>query len=465
METNAPINLQPNQPEPPVSRMGMSEEKLKQRIETVHDTVKQARSALLLCILASGAMLLCLWNTYASWDRDFAFLDWEDYEHVHIFGNDPTKSEKDNPPLPLNEDEIKERMKKNTFTPAQTAEAWGNHVHARPTQLHKHQIHSEDRDFALLDWKDYEHVHTFGNDPTKSEKDNPPLPLNEDEIKGRIKKHTFTPAQTAEAWGNHVHARPTQLHEHQIHSWVDTQVVSVALLGIKISVSDFAIVGSIALGICSLYLLLCVRRENHEIGYLFREMSDSEMTTVGYHAYAMVTSYMVFNITGLHGKRTDGVICSLNKSPQERKLWGIRGASGLLDFLPAITILFTILCDFGWTCWTGRLTDIFGHLFFLSPFRAQFEGSVYSTSFEHAEKVYFWCAESFAFSAMLVLFIMSNLVRQFDKGTRDLLENVHSRLIEEKIIKPRWTNYSKKDPDANSLSLSCSGHRYKSPDK
>ena len=351
------------------------EKYLEKRIEAVHDTVKQARSALLLCILASGAMLLCLWNTYASWDRDFAFLDDEDFIGIH-----PDRKDCSIPKAC----EIREE-----FTDEQQVKA------AMDTG-----------------WK-----------PSRT--------------------------QIRAAWRNHVQSRPSSLHDHQMHSWVDTQVVSIALLGIKISVSDFAIVGSLALGICSLYLLLCVRRENHEIGYLFRDIfgdgkEDAQNENVkkhGYHAYTMVTSYMVFNLAGRHGN--DGVISTVdketNKGNRGRTIWGIRFASGLLDFLPALTILLTILCDFGWTRWTDQLTQLFGHVFLLSPFRAHHPDSVYS-AFEGPERIYFWCAEIVAFIAVIVLGLMSYKVNNFDMGTTQLLEEVSTRLVSAGIIQPRWPN-------------------------
>jgi len=271
----------------------MEKEHLEKRIETIHDTVKQARSALLLCILASGAMFLCLWNTYASWDRDFAFLDRDDYKNVHRFGKDTS-----------------------------------GHPVLSSTEINEY-------------WDD----------------------------------HRFTMEQTAEAWQNHIATRPPGLHDHQMHSWIDTQVVSIALLGIKISVSDFAILGSSALAICSLYLLLCVRRENHEIGYLFREMSASEFEAFGPHALAMVSSYMVFNISGLQNSK-DSVICSLDKNRGNPTIKLIRQASSILDFFPVVITSTTVLCDMSWTFWNIKL----GHMFFLSPFREQLIQSAFKAS-------------------------------------------------------------------------------------
>ena len=60
------------------------DDQIKQRLDAVYESVKRTRSALLLCILASGTMFICLWNTYASWDRDFAFLNEGDFQRIHV---------------------------------------------------------------------------------------------------------------------------------------------------------------------------------------------------------------------------------------------------------------------------------------------------------------------------------------------------------------------------------------------
>lgn len=337
-----PINVKPEQLNKLVTHPKMKKEHVENRIDAIHDTVKRARSALLLCILASGAMFLCLWNTYASWDRDFAFLDDSDSQGV-------------------------------------------------------------DGKLSLSD-------------------------------------------KTKAAWENHVNALPQHLHEHQLHSWIDTQVVSVALLGIKISVSDFAIIGSVALAICSLYLLLCVRRENHEVGYLFREMSEDELRSYGPHALAMVSSFMVFNLSD--DGSPDGVMRSLKAKPIERKILLIRKASYLLDFFPAITIAATILCDFGWTFWKTN----YGHVLFLSPFRP-LAGNTAFHGFSPGEVIYFCFAEVFALTAVVVLWRMSRLIKAYDKGIRELLDEVSEWLIGQGLIERRWP---RKQPEGTAAKAATS---------
>ena len=55
------------------------------------------------------------------------------------------------------------------------------------------------------------------------------------------------------------------LMRHDAESWVDSRYVSVSLLGIKVSVDDAPEIGTAALFIISIWLMLSVRRENRTI--------------------------------------------------------------------------------------------------------------------------------------------------------------------------------------------------------
>jgi hypothetical protein len=61
------------------------------------------------------------------------------------------------------------------------------------------------------------------------------------------------------------------LSNEALKSWVSSQSVTIALLGIRVSVDDAPVLGSAALFVLSLWLLLLTRRENHTIGYLLRD--------------------------------------------------------------------------------------------------------------------------------------------------------------------------------------------------
>ena len=61
------------------------------------------------------------------------------------------------------------------------------------------------------------------------------------------------------------------LSNEALKDWVASQSVTIALLGIRVSVDDAPVLGSAALFVLSLWLLLLMRRENHTIGFLLRD--------------------------------------------------------------------------------------------------------------------------------------------------------------------------------------------------
>jgi hypothetical protein len=382
--------IPPDPPNPPFIRVDFAI--LKERLTIIADATKRARGAFLLCILASSAMFLCLWNTYGSWDRDFAFMDRKrDFAGMRIVKAATPKEAED------------------IFTQLQLG--------AKP------------------------------DDAWKGHKKNP---ANENDILDNIKKDVplFKPEGTLydsdaifrDAWIKHSGRLPTNLHQEQVRSWIDTQTVSVGLLGIKISVSDFAFLGSIALFLCNYYLLLCQRRENHDIGYLFQDIyasDDTESHKYAYHALSTINSLMVFNLTGPSslGGGTDDPIDSL-ETPNRKlafvaRVPGIRKVTGALDFLPAATILTTILCDIGWSLpWR-----LLGDRFFVSPFRPS--GELPFATFDTSEVVYFWGAEIFALAALTGLIFMSFRIRHYEKATRKLLDSVYKKLGQFGL-EPKW---------------------------
>lgn len=364
----------------------ISQHQVDKRLDSVEQAVKRSRSAFLLCILVPGAMLLCLWNTYASWDRDFAFLT--DTRYLPPLFDKPL-SDKDRKQVdPEQVGGIIKKMfeEKKKATPKTTF------------------LFSED-----------------GKSETPE---------------GIIKA----------AWDNYTNMLPPSIQDDQMRSWIETQVVAVNLLGIKISVSDFAIVGSLALLLCNFYSLLSLRRENHEIGYLFQDLyaPRTNMENFGYHAFAIVSSFMVFNLSGIHafGPRTDGPIKFLEKSlNQSKEIPLIRPMSYLLDFLPTMTILLTIGCDFGWTHTTFFPGG--AHQLFVSAFRPQIGQLPPYETFGSGERHYFWFAEIFAFIAAAAAVLMTSLMKAYESGTRKLLEEVYTVLRSEHGLEPEWHENNK----------------------
>lgn len=78
-----------------------------------------------------------------------------------------------------------------------------------------------------------------------------------------------------------------------IAQWVESQTISVPILGIKIGVSDGSVFGSIGLLIIVMWFYLSIRRENHVIGFLLRDTKgdkgDDKIRRRVYHGIRQAT--------------------------------------------------------------------------------------------------------------------------------------------------------------------------------
>ena len=51
-------------------------------------------------------------------------------------------------------------------------------------------------------------------------------------------------------------------------------MITVSLLGIHVGVSDMAVLGSLTLLVCSIWLFFTIRRHNHSVGNLLRDTKE-----------------------------------------------------------------------------------------------------------------------------------------------------------------------------------------------
>src|SRR5215831_7479571 len=65
------------------------------------------------------------------------------------------------------------------------------------------------------------------------------------------------------------------LTNQAIQDWASSRNATIELLGIRVSVDDVPVLGTISLFVFSLWLLLVTRRENHTIGSLLRDTDTS----------------------------------------------------------------------------------------------------------------------------------------------------------------------------------------------
>lgn len=145
----------------------------------------------------------------------------------------------------------------------------------------------------------------------------------------------------AEAQDPPKHWGQKQLLAEQIKSWVETNTVNVALLGIRVSVSDAAVLGSLILLVFSFYLCVCLRRENHEIGTLLRSMMDASPRDQRI-AYVQILSSLVL----VGPQDNDAPIETLNETREPSKRLPLSSSvMWLLTFLPGITTAAVIVSD------------------------------------------------------------------------------------------------------------------------
>jgi len=71
------------------------------------------------------------------------------------------------------------------------------------------------------------------------------------------------------------------LRDEELRGWVSGQQVQISLLGVHVSVDDAPVIGTFALTVVSLWLLLLMRRENYTIGFLLRDTDSLTVSKYG----------------------------------------------------------------------------------------------------------------------------------------------------------------------------------------
>lgn len=104
-----------------------------------------------------------------------------------------------------------------------------------------------------------------------------------------------------------------------IANWMESTYVSLPLINLKVSVSDFSVYNSTVMLFLTLYLLLCERRENREIGRLFQDVHAGRFR-VGQACYLPTTVYravMAFMIFNLAQKNDDPIKSIISDEEKE----------------------------------------------------------------------------------------------------------------------------------------------------
>jgi hypothetical protein len=133
-----------------------------------------------------------------------------------------------------------------------------------------------------------------------------------------------------------------------LQQYVESRVITISLLGIHVGVSDLAVLGTLALFVCSIWLFFSIRRENHAIGSLLMDTLEASQEVRKYVYYG-ISSFLVFATSTY----IDDPISTLDKKKREQVLDKpqsfasrfLRFALATLFVLPALISISTIVFD------------------------------------------------------------------------------------------------------------------------
>jgi len=200
-----------------------------------------------------------------------------------------------------------------------------------------------------------------------------------------------------------------QLILEQIRSWMQSNTVGVSLLGIRLSVSDAAVLGSLILLIFSFYYCLCMRRQNHEVGSLLAAIKDDDKGTKEF-VLCRIRSRMIFRRDG-----NDSAYTTLYCSPAARKSIPLSNTGVLLlAYLPAIAVL------------TVLVSDIYFAFFFVSPWREN-SGPAWN-NLSHFYRVQLVLTDAFGLLAGLLVLRFCRHSATFASGTERIVAQLDKEL-------------------------------------
>ncbi len=354
----------------------MEPQNLKILIDSTQEAIKRARFALFLCILAAGASFICLWNTYASWDR--------------TFGTDPT------PGLLTFSNTLLDPSGRVLIDCGKQQGGISLLDADKKAEDAKEKLKSANK--KVREARTPIDLATATKDLSAADKENAAAAYAQTLADGLLKKNTVS-----------------YLQQGVFRNWVDSQYVTISLLGIRFSVSDFAVLDSLALYLFVLYYMLAMRRENHETGKILHEVigQDPETKTTVYRA---IKAYMVFNLS----PHSDAPIENYATSdpPPVKKYKRVRFAVEAMHWAPAVVIGLTIVCDF---CSVFIPSGKFGMLF-SSPFHPD-GTSIWQTFPIHRDRlIYFAFVELTALAILLMVCDTTNKTPNYKNRTSEMLD-------------------------------------------
>jgi hypothetical protein len=153
-----------------------------------------------------------------------------------------------------------------------------------------------------------------------------------------------------------------QLLDQQIRSWLETNAVNLAVVGLRVSVSDAAVIGSITLLMASFYVCMTAKRENAEIGMLLRAVIGYD-DDIKARVLTRIRATAVFSL----GYDQGAIVDSLSGHVSTAKMPSAKYMHMLFTYLPAIAISIIVISDLYYASlyqspWTGSQRPSFRHL-------------------------------------------------------------------------------------------------------
>jgi hypothetical protein len=199
-----------------------------------------------------------------------------------------------------------------------------------------------------------------------------------------------------------------QLLRQQITSWLETNAINVTVVGLRVSVSDAAVLGSIILLVAAFYLRMTSKRENLVIASALREAllgSNVERKYVSIYIEAAA----VFD----RADEREGPVVDLYLPPELRTPL-VSSTHGFLIYLPALTILAIVL------------TDIYYALGYISPWRANDVLGVYDLPLQYQIQLFAMDVFALIYGSIALVFCRS--AHNYQLGTRQIVAQFRSGL-------------------------------------
>lgn len=135
---------------------------------------------------------------------------------------------------------------------------------------------------------------------------------------------------------------PTAEAQRQlVTDWVKSQTITIAPLGINLSVSDLSILGSLSLFFVSVWFYFSLRRENRVIGSLLRA-TKNDQSQIRNMIFTGIVSHMVFADIGKSNYPIDHLEAPIRKGHGQPFT---RLTVKVLFFLPLVAFAMIILTD------------------------------------------------------------------------------------------------------------------------